>query len=170
MTAPAEVVAFIQREHPRLVGALDLVLGGDVAVAEEIAQEALLRATSRWETVSQLESPGGWTYRVALNLARSHLRRRQAERRARSRMHAPAEQVEETDHAATVELRRALMAMPERDRTVLVLRYYLQLTSAEVADHLGISPAAVRKAASRAVGALRDELGVTVPAEEASHA
>ena len=81
----ADAVAFCAEEFPRLAGALSLYLG-DRAIAEELAQEALLKACRRWERVSQLESPGGWTWRVARNLAKSHLRRRRAERRARARL------------------------------------------------------------------------------------
>ena len=70
---------------PRLVAALTLYCG-DVHVAEEIAQEALLRAYRRWPTVAAFESPGGWAYRVGINLANSLLRRKQAESRARRRL------------------------------------------------------------------------------------
>jgi len=55
-------------------------------VAEEIAQEALARAWERWDVVSLMSSPDGWTYRVAFNLAKSHYRRRQAEKRAMDRL------------------------------------------------------------------------------------
>lgn len=51
-------------------------------------QEALVRAWRRWSHVSELQSPEGWTYRVAVNLADSSFRRRRAEQRARER-HGP---------------------------------------------------------------------------------
>ena len=76
----ADASAFCAAEWPQLVRALSLYVG-DPYVAEELAQEALLRACRQWATVSQLDSPGGWTWRVATNLANSHFRRARAARR-----------------------------------------------------------------------------------------
>lgn len=153
----SDAVAFCAEEFPRLVGALGLYVG-DEAVAEELAQEALLRACRRWERVSRLESPGGWTWRVARNLATSHLRRRQAERRARARL-ADADRAAETgdDVAGAQAVRRAVAGLPERQRRVLVLRYFLDWSVAATATELGVSQDAVRSLTKRAVAALRED-------------
>lgn len=156
MSAPQDLAAFCRQEYPKLVGALDLYVG-DVYVAEELAQEALVRASQRWSRVSQLDSPGGWTYRVAINLANSWFRRRAAERRARERI-GPLEAHRDPDGAEGESVRRAVAALPERQRTALVLRYYLDLSAAEVAQRLGTTPGAVRASTKRAVAYLRDEL------------
>jgi RNA polymerase sigma factor (sigma-70 family) len=154
---PPEVVAFVRREQPRLVRAVDLLLG-DRAVAEEIAQEALLRAVSRWEHVSGLASPGGWTHRVAINLATSQLRRRAVERRARGRLaRGEVDPVPDTDTALAV--RDALAALPPAHRRVLVLRHVLDWSTAEIADLDQVAEDTVRQRLHRARGALREQLG-----------
>lgn len=61
---------FCAAAWPRLVAAMSHYCG-DVHVAEELVQEALVRACRRWAHVSKLSSPEGWTYRVAVNLANS---------------------------------------------------------------------------------------------------
>lgn len=153
----SDAVAFCAKEFPRLVGALGLYVG-DEAVAEELAQEALLRACRRWERVSRVESPGGWTWRVARNLATSHLRRWQAERRARARLSTRERVSERTADAAEAQaVRRAVARLPERQRQVLVLRYFLDWSVEATASELGASADAVRSLTKRAVAALRVE-------------
>lgn len=164
MEAPDDLVAFCRREHPRLVGALDLYVG-DVHVAEELAQEALVRASQHWSRVSRLDSPGGWTHRVATNLANSWFRRRAAERRARGRID-PVVAHRDPDGADRESVRRAVSALPDRQRLVLVLRYYLDLPAAEVAQRLDTTPAAVRASTKRAVARLREQLGPEASEEE----
>jgi DNA-directed RNA polymerase specialized sigma24 family protein len=65
-----------RRVHPRLVKTLALFCG-EVAAAEDLAQEALVRAWDRWPAVSEMANPEGWVFRVAFNLATSRARRRQ---------------------------------------------------------------------------------------------
>ncbi len=158
MSTPAELTAFVRREHPRLVRAVHLLLD-DHAVAEEVAQEALLRTASRWEQVSAMDSPGGWTHRVAVNLATSQLRRRRLERRARSRTTPAEEVVGAPDTATAIIVRTALRALPEPQRRILVLRHVLDWTTADIADLDGASPEAVRQRLTRARAALREQLG-----------
>jgi len=83
--AADSIESFCRRLSPLLVGSLTLQCENRL-VAEEIAQEALARAWERWDVVSLMSSPDGWTYRVAFNLAKSHYRRRQAEKRAMDRL------------------------------------------------------------------------------------
>jgi RNA polymerase sigma factor (sigma-70 family) len=164
MGAPAEVVAFVRREQPRLVRAADLLLG-DRAVAEEIAQEALLRAVSRWEHVGSLASPGGWAHRVTINLATSQLRRRGVERRARGRI-ARGEVSPAPDTATAVAVRGALAELADDHRRVLVLRYVLDWSTAEIAHEEQVSEDAIRQRLHRARAALRDRLGPDLSLEE----
>jgi RNA polymerase sigma-70 factor, ECF subfamily len=65
---------FFLSQHERLFQALYL-LTGDRSEADDLAQEALLRAYERWDRVGAMESPAGYVYRTALNLHRSQLRR-----------------------------------------------------------------------------------------------
>ncbi len=75
----ADVERFCHEAWPRLVAALTNQFG-DRWLAEDLAQEALVRACERWSSVRRLDSPIGWTFRVGVNLSRSSLRRRAAER------------------------------------------------------------------------------------------
>ncbi|QYG95143.1 sigma-70 family RNA polymerase sigma factor [Iamia sp. SCSIO 61187] len=77
--------AFFREEYPRLVVLLVAVTGSR-PVAEELAQEALLRAHVRWDRIVGYERPGAWVRRVALNLASHHRRRRRSEQRAVDRV------------------------------------------------------------------------------------
>lgn len=167
MAAPEDFAAFCRREYPRLVGALDLYLGNR-HVAEELAQEALVRADARWETVSRLQSPGGWAWRVAVNLANSWFRRVGAERRAMARLRARGMVVssDDPDMADAVAVRGALAALTRPQRAAVVGRYYLDLSAAEVGERMGLSAEAVRALTKRAIDGLRAELGPDVLTQE----
>lgn len=154
----AELTAFCVREHPRLVGALSLYCG-DRDLAAELAQEALIRAVRDWGRVGQMAAPGAWVHRVAMNLAGSWFRRRGAERRAYGRLGPDETTVDgDIDHDASA-VRHAVAGLPERQRRVVVLRFYLGMTVAQAADSLGISQEATAALTYRAVQALRARLG-----------
>lgn len=156
-TATVELEAFCRREYPRLVASLGLMCG-DPQVAEDLAQETLVRVWDHWSHVATLESPGGWAHHVAMNLARSHLRRRGAERRANRRHGTNADTAA---HASPEDasLQAALFALPVRDRQVIVLRFYLQFSVAETAATLGMPEGTVKTSTARALGLLRRVLG-----------
>lgn len=153
-TAPPELEAFCAAMFPRLVRMLDLYTG-DVHVAEELAQETLVRVAGRWSQVGSMDRPDAWAFRVARNLATSRWRRVQASRRAAARM-GPGETVHhDRDHAEVDAVRSALQRLSAADREVLVLRHHLELTVAETADQLGCSQEAVKSRTHRAAGRLR---------------
>lgn len=157
---------FCRREYPRLVGALSGHVG-DVMVAEELAQEALVRVVDRWRRVSRMRSPSGFVHRIATNLATSHLRRRAAERRARRRLAAGATTVwRDEDTAGAVALRRALAELPEGQRRALLLRHAGGLSVAETAEAMEISEQAVRSRCARGVERLRSRLASDEVASE----
>lgn len=161
----AELVAFCEREHSRLVGALSLYTGSP-AVAEELAHEALIRVMDAWPRVRQMAAPGAWAHRVAMNLANSWFRRRAAERRALSRM-ADTAQSHTTDMAAVLAVRDAVAALPDRQRRCLVLRHYLGFPLDVTATTLGISEQAVSSLCYRAMQTLRSQLRDDTPLQEA---
>ena len=148
---PVDPAEFCADVRGRLVAALVLYTG-DRHLAEELAQEALARAWERWDTVGSMASPEGWTFRTARNLAVSRWRRRAIERRARQSVApvvvAPAE---------GVAIRDAVSALPERQRATLVARFYLGLSVAEAADHLGCAEGTVKAATSQALERLRSQ-------------
>src|SRR5262245_29467821 len=147
---------FLHTDYPRLVAAVALTSGSRPA-AEDAVQEALLRAWERSEKGEEIDSLKAWVTTVALNLARSWLRRLRSERRAKTRLH-PADLGEPSPDRVDVE--RALSALPRRQREVVVLRYYMQLDTREAAAALRMSEGTVKSTLSRARAALADTLGV----------
>lgn len=156
--APAELIAFCEREYPRLVGSLGLYCG-DRHVAEDIAQEALVRVARDWGRVRSMRSPQAWTHRVAINLANSHYRRRQAEARANERSSRGVDGVHhDADPGDAVVVRAAVSRLPQRQRAAVVLRFYLGHSLAEVAQLMDAPLGTVKSLVHRGVAALRDDL------------
>jgi RNA polymerase sigma factor (sigma-70 family) len=167
---PEDLTAFCRREHPRLVGTLSLYCGS-VFLAEELAQEALARVCRDWGRVRRMDHPGAFAQRVAINLANSQFRRRAAERRARQRLEAFARQREHTpDETSAITIRAAVAALPRRQRTALVLRYFCDLPFAEVARLMESPEPTVKSLARRAVQRLQAEAGITDELEAAPDA
>lgn len=162
---------FCAHAHPRLVAALTHHFG-DRWLAEELAQEALVRACDRWPRVRQLDSPTGWAFRVGANLGTSRFRRRAAERRARARHGPPVQVHRDPDAADRLAVAEALTELAEQQREIVVLRYYLGLSARQVAEMVGSTEGAVRVAAHRAIARLREILGDVVvdESEESSDA
>lgn len=157
-TSDDDFERFCVEVHSRLVAALAHHCG-DAHLAEELAHEALIRAGDRWEKVRRLESPAGWTFRVGANLAASSFRRRGAERRANERTLAGRRTAHrDPDAGESVAIREALAALPERQRRVVILRYYLDLSAEQTGDLLGLRAGAVRMQTHRALAALHARL------------
>lgn len=154
-----DFATFCRAEHRRLVGALALVVG-DAHVAEELAQEAFLRADRQWRQVRDFDAPATWLLTVAMNLARSHLRRRLAARRAAVRMGPLDTAVEPPAVADHVAVRDAVAELPRRDREVVVLRYFCDLDVASTAAVLGLSETNVGTITHRAIQQLRASSGL----------
>jgi RNA polymerase sigma-70 factor (ECF subfamily) len=148
-SAPASSFAeFFRSEYPSVVRAIAVVVD-DPAEAEELVQEAMVRAYLRWARVGQLRSPSGYVYRTAVNLHRSRMRRLRVWRR---RAPVPLEIDNATaDRAvARTDLVRALRRLPADQRDALMLVEWFGLTSDEAAPLLGIAAGSVRSRVSRA--------------------
>jgi RNA polymerase sigma-70 factor (sigma-E family) len=133
---------------------------GDRADAEEVAQEALTRAYTRWRSVAGHAEP--WVARVATNLAIGRWRRRRPSVPF-DRLHGAA-----ADDATALALERhglvaALVKLPKRQREVVVLRYLADLPEAVVAEQLGTTVGSIKQHAHRATARLRQDLGEVVP-------
>jgi RNA polymerase sigma-70 factor (sigma-E family) len=144
------------REHHLELVRLALVMVGDQATAEDVVQDAFERLHRGWRGLRQPSSGLAYVRSSVLNGCRSVHRRA-----AVARKHAPqlAEpDVGGPDAAAAAddrgEMTAALRSLPRRQREVLVLRYYLDLDVAEIAETLGISPSAVRSTNTRGLAAL----------------
>lgn len=132
------------------------LLCGDHQVAEDLAQTALVRAYARWGSVRRADAMA-YTRKVLVNLNIDRGRRRR-----------PVEVPEEyAAHAASAdgstltddrdEVVRLLAALTERERQVIVLRHYFDLSEAAVAAELGIAPGTVKSTLSRALAKLRTD-------------
>lgn len=169
MGEETEMVAFCREQYPRLVGVLAFSVGSR-DVAEELAQETLVRVCQHWPKVGAMAAPEAWMHKVGRNLATSWIRRRVAERRARERLQARAvAAVDGPDSGDEQALRSAIKALPDRQRTALVLRYYADLSAAEAATVMGCKPATVRVMTHQAIAALRrdDALALAVEVDDA---
>jgi RNA polymerase sigma-70 factor, ECF subfamily len=147
---------FLHTTYPRLVAAVALACGSRPG-AEDAVQEALLRAWERSEKGQEIDSLEAWVTTVALNLSRSGLRRLRSERRARTRLASPRSLEPDVER---LDVERALSTLPRRQREVVVLRYYLQLDTREVASALGIGEGTVKSTLFRARATLASALGM----------
>jgi RNA polymerase sigma factor (sigma-70 family) len=138
----------------RLVGALTLATGSR-AVGEELAQEALVRAWQGWPDVGRMDSPEAWTFRVGFNLAGSWRRRAAAERRAHRRRGPEVDRHDDPDGAEVEAVRAAVVALPPRQRAVVVARFYLGYDVAGTAELLGCAQGTVKAATAHALANLR---------------
>jgi RNA polymerase sigma factor (sigma-70 family) len=128
-----------EHEQRRLLGALVLITG-DLDIAEEAVGEACARALARWRRVQAMRSPSGWTYRVAVNVARRRMRRRALETRL-LRTHPPPRSIPAAE--ANPEVWAALRVLPARQRQAMALRYVADLSEREVAAVMGVAPGTV---------------------------
>ena len=148
---------FVQGSSPRLFRTALLLTGHDRAAAEDLLQAALERAYRHWARICRSEEPERYVRRILANA--SHDRWRRAARHRERSMHAGDAAAVTGDHAGAVAdrdlLMRALAGLPKRQRTVLVLRYYSDLTELEIADVLGCSVGTVKSQASRGLARLR---------------
>jgi RNA polymerase sigma-70 factor (ECF subfamily) len=148
-----EVEAFCRAAWPRLVGGLAAWCDSR-AVAEELAQETLVRVWERWPKLADVRDPEAWMWRVAINLSRSNRRRAMAERRALQRVGgiriAPSESAVPDE-----ELLASVRALPERQRRAVVLRHVVDLPVASVAEAMGCAEGTVRALTHQGVEQLR---------------
>jgi RNA polymerase sigma-70 factor (sigma-E family) len=132
------------------------VLTGQRATAEDIAQEVLIRAYARWDTIGGLDRPEFYVRKMVLNEFLSWRRRSWRLVPAGDRAAEAGSTLDPADQYAE---RAALLAeirkLPRRQRAVLVLRYYEDRSDADIAELLGCRPATVRAYAARALAALR---------------
>lgn len=152
-----DLVAMCQREYPRLVGMLGLYCG-DRDVAEDLAQEALIRLCRDWRRVREHQARDRWLHRVAINLAHSHYRRKTIERRALSVL--GARPVQDPPLGSDVESVELLKNLPHRQKAALLLHYYLDMTVPEVAQVMDIPEGTAKTLIHRGSRALSQDAGV----------
>jgi RNA polymerase sigma-70 factor (ECF subfamily) len=152
---PARFEDFYRTNRRRVHRALGLTLG-DWDLAAEAADEAMLRTYLHWSRVRSYDDPAGFAYRVGVNWSRSAIRR--LRRLVRPVPERPAHDPEPPDPGLMASVRSLSLPM----RSVLVCRFFLDLTIEETAGALGISPGTVKSRQSRALERLRDHLEVAL--------
>jgi RNA polymerase sigma-70 factor (sigma-E family) len=134
---------------------LAFVLCGDWHLAEDLAQEALARTALHWQRIESVEHPDAYVRRILLNQHQS-LRRRPGWRLA-GRFAPPEVSVPDSTegYANRAALLAAVQQLPPRQRAVIVLRYYEQLSEAETASAMGCSTGTVKSQSHKALQSLR---------------
>lgn len=133
----------------------------DADEAEDLVQECLFKVARRWARVRRMDQPLAFARRVLINLAVDGGEKRS---RRRSELDADGDALERpaSDVLAALDTREelldALARLTPRQRAVLVLRYFNDLTETEVAAVLGCSPGTVKSNASRGLARLREAL------------
>jgi RNA polymerase sigma-70 factor (ECF subfamily) len=146
---------FYRAEYSRLVG-LGYQLTGRRDVAEDLAQEAMLRAYRSWGKVSSYERPDLWLRRLLINLSASRWRRVRTASRSFVRLW-PASEIAEPS-ADTVEVWRHVRTLPRRQAEVVALYYGCDLSVDEIAATIDCAAGTVRAHLARARASLADRL------------
>ena len=153
-SALAEFSDFAHSRWPRLVR-LAYGLTGDRGYAEDLAQTALASAYASWPRVRKADDPDAYLSRILLNSYRSGFRKRRVAERLSD---SPPDSVladpvgQHSDRAAVL---AAVAALPPRQREVVLLRFWLDLTEAQAAKTLGCSVGNVKSQTARALAKLR---------------
>ncbi len=158
-----EAVEALYAAHWRRLVRLSVLLVRDIGTAEEVVQDAFVAMHGRWGRLRDPDKALAYLRQAVVNRSRSVLRHRGVVDRHAAR-ERPTDPLPAADVGAIERARRdavldAMRALPQRQREVLALRYYLDLSEADIADTLGISRGAVKSHASRGAAALRQLLG-----------
>jgi RNA polymerase sigma-70 factor (ECF subfamily) len=128
---------------------------GDMEHAQDVVQEAFVRAFDRWAKISGYEDPHAWVRRVAWNLATSRFRKQKT---AVNFLRKQREEHVEGPSPDRVALTRALSKIPEHHRRAVVLYYLGQLSVTEIALQEGVAEGTVKSWLSRGRAALGTQL------------
>lgn len=154
-TAAAGFDAFVAAHGSRLLRSAYL-LTGDHGAAEDLVQDTLLRTWRQWSRVNSADDPLAYVRRMLVNGSvsrwRAVRRRTDRERLVGTAPDRPAREEQRRDD----ELWQRLIVLPPRQRAVVVLTYYEDLSEAQVADVLGCSPGTVKSQRAKALRTLRE--------------
>ncbi|MFD7287866.1 SigE family RNA polymerase sigma factor [Streptomyces sp. NPDC059863] len=128
--------------------------------AEDLLQTALTKTYVAWDRIEDHRALDGYVRRALLNTRTSQWRKRKVDEFACEELPEPAGQPEPDPAEQQVlhdAMWRAVMRLPDRQRAMVVLRYYEDLSEAQTAEVLGVSVGTVKSAVSRALGKLRED-------------
>jgi RNA polymerase sigma factor, sigma-70 family/RNA polymerase sigma-70 factor, sigma-E family len=156
-----EALTALYTAHYRKLVRIAALLLDDLGTSEEVVQDAYVKMHGAWHRIRDPQAAEAYLRITVTNLARSRMRRRQV---AQKHAPKPMPDAPSAEHGALESLDRdrvieALRSLPPRQRECLVLRYYADLSEAQIAESMKISPGAVKSHASRGMAALRARLG-----------
>lgn len=159
LDADQALTALYTAHYRKLVRIAALLLD-DIGVSEEVVQDAYVKMHGAWKRIRDPQAAEAYLRTTVANLARSRMRRRMV---AQKHAPKPMPDAPSAEHGAMESLERdrvvaALRCLPPRQRECLVLRYYADLSEAQIAETMKISPGAVKSHASRGMAALRARL------------
>lgn len=155
--APSQFEEFYRNRRDQVYRGLALTLR-DLDLAADATDEAMARAYQHWRSVKNYTNPEGWAYRVGLNWARSRMRKNKREVVGFRLDDRPGPETAPTDPGIT----EALAVLPVNQRAVVVLRFYYDWSTEQVAKSLGIPKGTVKSRLSRALVRLEQSPEVTV--------
>lgn len=149
------------------------LMTGDYQRAEDILQTALVRIYQRWTRIDAMDRPLGYAQKVVVSQVVSWWRRRSSHESLLQPSDEPSWNGRVEDIAEHERVWQAVLSLPPRQRAVTVLRYYEDLTEAQIAETLGMAPGTVKShghaAARRLAELLGEPLGEpAIPAGEAT--
>jgi RNA polymerase sigma-70 factor (sigma-E family) len=151
--APPTFDEYVRSRHGELLRFAH-VLTGDVHLAGDLVQDALERAGMAWQRIHRKDDPEGYLRRIIANQYLNGLRSRRRERLVSA---VPETSYNDGEPRDTT-LWRLLGELPRQQRAVVVLRFYADLSEAQVAEVLGCSIGTVKSNGSRAMAKLRAAL------------
>jgi RNA polymerase sigma-70 factor (sigma-E family) len=157
-------VTSLYGQHYRTLVRLAALLVRDVATAEEVVQDSFIAMHASWRKLRDTEKALSYLRQSVVNRSRSVLRHRVVVDRNAP---PPPPSAPSAEQGAMTELERsavvsALRRLPPRQREALVLRYYLDLSEAQIASAMGISRGAVKSHTARGMSSLRTVLEMEV--------
>lgn len=158
---------FVRDSSPRLLR-MAFLLTGDRGHAEDVVQTALLQVARKWRRIRG--DPAPYARRTVVNLAKNHWRDRVRRPHESNATVEPCYAPPEADVLLQQVLLPAVMDLPVRQRAVLVLRYFQDLSVEQTADALGCSTGTVKSQTHHALNKLREALGDHAELKESEHA
>jgi RNA polymerase sigma-70 factor (sigma-E family) len=169
----------LERERDRILTSLFIdhydplrrlayVVMGDGPIAEEIVMEAFAKAMAKWHLVSKADHPAAYMRQIVVNLCRSKIRRNILERKVGEMFKRREEDIIDRtaeDYGMDIDIWKAVQALPERQRIVVVLRYLEDLSEPEIAEVIDLPVGTVKSQLSRARRKLADKLGSSIVGE-----
>ncbi|WP_346042703.1 SigE family RNA polymerase sigma factor [Actinomadura chokoriensis] len=149
------------RRHHRELARLAVVMLGDLDGADDLAADVMAAAWRRWDRVRAADQPLAYVRRMVVNMSRSRIRVLVRERDRVERMGAGFdERLCGPDVPAIVDVRAALLRLPQRKRACVVLRLAFDMSEKETAEALGIAVGTVKSQTAKGVAELTRLLAV----------